>query len=170
MTQFKVAKETERLAAVTVQTRQAKQTLEKTEAATENQKKKLEALQKDIKAAKEIGLTTYDIEAMGKKAPFGNNIVLTSEECRILKAYAIRGFAEQAEKLKYKQKYEEAAKDIGILKRRYLNLLEKTQPYLDALEIASEKVRTFLSDILARGKQEQERKQPVRKRRQELEL
>ena len=36
-------------------------------AATEKQKKKLEALQKETKAAKTIVLTVQDIEEMGKK-------------------------------------------------------------------------------------------------------
>ena len=32
-----------------------------------------------------------DIEAMGKKATFGNNITLTPDECDTLKHYAVNG-------------------------------------------------------------------------------
>ena len=53
--------------------------MEDAKAATEKQKKKLEALQKETKAAKTIVLTVQDIEAMGKKSTFGNNITLTPE-------------------------------------------------------------------------------------------
>ncbi len=155
VTQFKVAKETERLAAVTVQ--------------ADKQKKRLDSLQKELKTVTTVGMTVHDIEAMGKKAALSNNVVLTQQECRALKDYAINSFAERAEKLKYKQKYEDAAKDASIWKRKYLELREKAQRYLDALEIASEKARAFLSSILTRGKQEEKHNQPARKREQELE-
>ena len=39
-----------------------------------------------------------------------------------------------------------------MLNEKYQALKKKAQPYLDALEIASDKVRAFLSKILARGK------------------
>ena len=113
---------------------------------------------------------------MGKKATFGNNITLTPDECRTLKDYAVSSFAEKAEKLKYKQKYEQAEKSASVWKRRfealngkYLELKEKAQPYLDALEIASEKVRAFLDAVLARGKETQKQKQSVRPRGHDME-
>ena len=37
-----------------------------------------------------------------------------------------------------------------------MELKQKAQPFLDALEIASEKVRAFINSILARGKETQE--------------
>ena len=84
VTQFKVQAEQQRLEAVTGQVAQAEQSLEDTKVATEKQKKKLEALQKETKTAKTIALTVQDIEAMGKKATFGNNITLTPDECDTL--------------------------------------------------------------------------------------
>ena len=41
---------------------------------------------------------------------------------------------------------------------------------LDALEIASERVRAFLDVVLSRGKETQEHKAPARKRGQDMEL
>ena len=38
--------------------------------------KKLEALQKETKTAKTVALTVQEIETMGKKATFGNNVCL----------------------------------------------------------------------------------------------
>ena len=177
VTQFKVQAEQQRLEAVTAQVADVEQSLEKTKAAAEKQKKKLEALQKETKAARANALTVQDIEAMGKKATFGNNITLTPDECRTLKDYAVSSFAEKAEKLKYKQKYEQAEKSASVWKRRfealnekYLELKKKAQPYLDALEIASEKVRAFLDAVLARGKETRELKIPARKRGQDMEV
>ena len=46
----------------------------------------------------------------------------------------------------------------------------QAQPFLDALEIASEKVRAFINSILIRGKQTQEHEHPARKRGQDMEL
>ena len=93
VTQFKVQAEQQRLETVTGQVAQAEQSLENAKAATEKQKRKLEALQKETKTAKTLALTVQDIEAMGKKATFGNNITLTPDECRTLKDYAVSSFA-----------------------------------------------------------------------------
>ena len=177
VTQFKVQAEQQRLEAVTGQVAQAEQSLENAKAATEKQKRKLEALQKETKTAKTLALTVQDIEAMGKKATFGNNITLTPDECRTLKDYAVSSFAEKAEKIKYKQKFEQAEKSAKTWKQRYdalheqyQELKKKAQPFLDALEIASEKVRAFINSILIRGKETQEHKHPARKRGQDMEL
>ena len=177
VTQFKVQAEQQRLEAVTGQVAQAEQSLENAKAATEKQKRKLEALQKETKTAKTLALTVQDIEAMGKKATFGNNITLTPDECRTLKDYAVSSFAEKAEKIKYKQKFEQAEKSAKTWKQRYdalheqyQELKKKAQPFLDALEIASEKVRAFLNSILIRGKETQEHEHPARKRGQDMEL
>ena len=59
VTQFKVQAEQQRLEAVTGQVAQAEQSLEDTKAATEKQKKKLEALQKETKTAKTIAPVSY---------------------------------------------------------------------------------------------------------------
>ena len=177
VTQFKVQAEQQRLEAVTGQVAQAERSLENAKAATEKQKKKLETLQKETKTAKTVALTVQDIEAMGKKATFGNNITLTPDECRTLKDYAVSSFAEKAEKIKYKQKFEQAEKSAKTWKQRYdalheqyQELKKKAQPFLDALEIASERVRAFLDVVLSRGKETQEHEHTARKRGQDMEL
>ena len=118
VTQFKVQAEQQRLEAVTGQVAQAEQSLEDAKAATEKQKKKLEALQKETKAAKAIALTVQDIEAMGKKATFGNNITLTPDECDTLKRYATNGILFHAENERLKGKLESAQKSASIWKQR----------------------------------------------------
>ena len=177
VTQFKVQAEQQRLEAVTGQVAQAERSLENAKVATEKQKKKLEALQKETKTAKTVALTVQDIEAMGKKATFGNNITLTPDECRTLKDYAVSSFAEKAEKIKYKQKFEQAEKSAKTWKQRYdalheqyQELKKKAQPFLDALEIASERIRAFLDVVLSRGKETQEHEHTARKRGQDMEL
>ena len=177
VTQFKVQAEQQRLEAVTGQVAQAEQNLEDAKAATAKQKKKLESLQKETKAAKTIALTVQDIEVMGKKATFGNNITLTPDECDTLKRYATNGILFHAENERLKGKLESAQKSASIWKQRceeankkYQELKQKAQPFLDALEIASEKVRAFINSILARGKETQEHKAPARKRGQDMEI
>ncbi|MFR7416291.1 plasmid recombination protein [Ruminococcus bromii] len=177
VTQFKVQAEQQRLEAVTGQVAQAERGLENAKAATEKQKKKLEALQKETKAAKTISMTVQDIEAMGKKATFGNNITLTPDECDTLKRYATNGILFNAENERLREKLESAQKSASIWKQRYEKLHEqytelkqKAQPFMDALEIASEKVWAFINSILARGKETQEHKAPARKRGQDMEI
>ena len=176
VTQFKVQAEQQRLEAVTGQVAQAEQSLEDAKAATEKQKKKLEALKKETQAATSVAMTAHEIESMGKKNPITGNITLSADECRTLKDYAVSSFAEKAEKIKYKQKFEQAEKSAKTWKQRYdvlheqyQELKKKAQPFLDALEIASEKVRAFLNAILARGQEKQGHKAPARKRGQDIE-
>ena len=177
VTQFKVQAEQQRLETVAGQVAQAEQSLEDAKAATAKQKKKLESLQKETKAAKTIALTVQDIEAMGKKATFGNNITLTPDECDTLKRYAVNGIIANADNKRLKEKLASAEKTVSIWKQRYeavnekyMELKQKAQPFLDALEIASEKVRAFINSILIRGKQTQEHEHPARKRGQNMEL
>ena len=177
VTQFKVQAEQHRLETVTGQVEQAEQSLADAKAATEKQKKKLEALQKETKAAKAIALTVQDIEAMGKKATFGNNITLTPDECDTLKRHAVNGIIANADNKRLKEKLASAEKTVSIWKQRYeavnekyMELKQKAQPFLDALEIASERVRAFINSILIRGKETQEHKAPARKRGQDMEI
>ena len=67
VTQFKVQAEQQRLEAVTGQVTQAEQSLADAKAATEKQKKKLEALKKETQAAKSVAMTAQEGE--GKKTP-----------------------------------------------------------------------------------------------------
>ena len=143
----------------------------------QKQKKKLETLQKETKAAKTIALTVQDIETMGKKATFGNNITLTPDECDTLKRYAVNGVIANADNKRLKEKLASAEKTVSIWKQRYeavnekyMELKQKAQPFLDALEIASEKVRAFINSVLIRGKETQEHEHPARKRGQDMEL
>ena len=177
VTQFKVQAEQQRLEAVTGQVAQAKRGLENAKAATEKQKKKLEALQKETKTAKTVALTVQEIETMGKKATFGNNITLTPDECDTLKRYAVNGIIANADNKRLKEKLASAEKTVSIWKQRYeavnekyMELKQKAQPFLDALEIASERVRAFINSILIRGKKTQEHKHPAQKRGQDMEL
>ena len=177
VTQFKVQAEQQRLEAVTALADQAEQSLADAQSAVEKQEKKLKALQKETKTAKTIALTVQDIEAMGKKVTFGNNITLTPDECDTLKRYATNGIIYNAENERLKGKLASAEKTASIWKQRYEKLYEqytelkkKAQPYLDALEIASERVRAFLSAILARGKETREQTTPARRKQQDMEL
>ena len=176
VTQFKVQAEQQRLEAVTGQVAQAEQSLEDAKAATEKQKKKLETLQKETKTAKTLALTVQDIEAMGKKATFGNNITLTPDECDTLKRYAVNGIIANADNKRLKEKLASAEKSVSIWKQRYdalheqyQELKKKAQPFLDALEIASERVRAFLDVVLSRGKETQEHGQSPRRRGHDME-
>ena len=177
VTQFKVQAEQQRLEAVTVHVEQAEQSLADAKAATEKQKKKLEALKKETQAANSVAMTAHELESMGKKNPITGNITLSADECRTLKDYAVSSFAEKAEKIKYKQKYEQAEKSAKVWKQRfeklqeqYLELKQKVQPFLDAIEIASERVWDFVNTVLAREKETQEHKAPARKRGQDMEI
>lgn len=177
VTQFKVQAEQQRLEAVTGLVAQAEQTLEDAKTATEKQKKKLEVMQKETKTVKTIALTVQDIEEMGKKKAITGNVSLTQDQCDTLKRYAVNGIIANADNKRLKERLASAEKTASIWKQRYeainqkyQELKKKAQPYLDALEIASEKVRAFLNAILARGQEKQEHRQPDRRRGQDMEI
>ena len=88
---------------------------------------------------------------MGKKATFGNNITLTPDECDTLKRYAVNGIIANADNKRLKEKLASAEKTVSIWKQRYeavnekyMELKQKAQPFLDAIEIASERVWAFV--------------------------
>ena len=146
VTQFKVQAEQQRLEVVTGQVAQAEQSLEDAKSATEKQKKRLEALQRETKAAKTIALTVQDIDVMGKKNAITGNISLTPDQCDTLKRYAVNGIIANADNKRLKEKLASAEKTVSIWKQRYeaandkyQELKKKAQPYLDALEIADRK-------------------------------
>ena len=175
VTQFKVQSEQERLETVSNLVAQAERALEDTQAAADRQKKRLAVLQKETKTAKVAALTIQDIEAMGKKNTLTGNISLTPQECDTLKQHAINGIAARADNRRLKEKLASAEQSATIWKQRfealnekYQELRKKAQPYLDALEIASERVRAFLNAILARG--QREHNQPAHKRGQDMEI
>ena len=177
VTQFKVQAEQERLETLTNLVAQAEQTLEDTQAAADRQKKRLAVLQKETKTAKAAALTVQDIEAMGKKNALTGNVSLTPQECDTLKKYAVNGIAARADNRRLKEKLASAEQSATIWKQRfealnekYQELRKKAQPYLDAMEIASERVRAFLNAILARGRQQQEHSQPASGRQQNIEI
>ena len=177
VTQFKVQAEQQRLEVVTGQVAQAEQSLEDAKSATEKQKKRLDALQRETKAAKTIALTVQDIDAMGKKNAITGNISLTPDQCDTLKRYAVNGIIANADNKRLKEKLASAEKTVSIWKQRYeaandkyQELKKKAQPYLDALEIASEKVRAFIDAVLSRAREKQEHRQPARRRGQDMEI
>lgn len=177
ITQFKVLAEKERLEAVTGQVEQAEQELDDVTSATEQQKKKLAALKKETKVAQAVSLTVHEIEGMGKKNPLTGNISLTPQECDSLKRCAINGLVAKAENSQLKQKLTAAEmtavhwkQQYEAMHEKYLTLKRKAQPFLDALEIASEKVRAFISSILRSGMDMREQTMPARRKQQGIEI
>ena len=170
VTQFKVKAEQQRLEAVSEQVAQAEQAVEK-------QEQKLDALKKETKTAKAAALTAREIKAMGKRNPLTGNVTLTAQECAELKKHAVNGLSARAEIAKLREQLAAAEQAAAVWKRRfdalheeYEALKKKSQPYLAALKAAPEKVRAFISDILARARGEQECKQPRREHGRDAEL
>ena len=176
VTQFKVQAERQRLEKVTARVAQAEQSLSATEAAARKRAKELKALQNQTKEQRTAAMTVQEIQSMGKRTITGN-ITMTPTECETLKAYAVNGIAAKVDNGRLQEQLRSAQRDAGIWKRRYETLYEKhqelkqkAQPYLDALEIASQRVRAFLDAVLARGRENQQHEQPARRKDRGMEL
>ena len=153
VTQFKVHAEQQRLEAVTAQ-------VAKTEQA-------LTAVKEEMRTTKTAALTAREIKEMGKKNPVTGNISLTPQESKAIKKYAVIGLALKAENAKLHEQLTAAKKAAAVWKQRYNALQEKyeelkrkSQPYLSALKAAPEKVRAFISGILAQTRDEKEHNSP----------
>lgn len=153
VTQFKVHAEQQRLEAVTAQ-------VAKTEQA-------LTAVKEEMRTTKTAALTAREIKEMGKQNPITGNISLTPQESKAIKKYAVIGLAMKAENAKLLEQLTAAKKAAAVWKQRYNALQEKyeelkrkSQPYLLALKAAPEKVRAFISGILAQTRDEKEHKPP----------
>lgn len=153
VTQFKVHAEQRRLEAVTAQ-------VAKTEQA-------LTAVKEEMRTTKTAALTAREIKEMGKQNPITGNISLTPQESKAMKKYAVIGLTLKAENAKLHEQLTAAQKAAAVWKQRYNALQEKyeelkrkSQPYLVALKAAPEKVRAFISGILAQTRDEKEHKPP----------
>ena len=153
VTQFKVHAEQQRLEAVTAQ-------VAKTEQA-------LTAVKEEMRTTKTAALTAREIKEMGKQNPITGNISLTPQESKAIKKYAVIGLTLKAENAKLHEQLTAAKKAAAVWKQRYNALQEKyeelkrkSQPYLLALKAAPEKVRAFISGILAQTRDEKEHKPP----------
>ena len=153
VTQFKVHAEQQRLEAVTAQ-------VAKTEQA-------LTAVKEEMRTTKTAALTAREIKEMGKQNTITGNISLTPQESKAIKKYAVIGLAMKAENTKLLDQLTAAKKAAAVWKQRYNALQEKydelkrkSQPYLLALKAAPEKVRAFISGILAQTRDEKEHKPP----------
>ena len=170
VTQFKVQAEQQRLEAIVSERENADQELSDTKSAVKKQEEKLKILQKETKVAKTIALSVQDIEDMGKPQKFGGNIVLTPSECETLKTHAINSMVLRAENTKLREQLKTTQKSAAYWKKQFDDLKAEVQPYLDAVKIAADRVRAFLSAILARGKDQPEHKQPARRKQQDMEI
>ena len=153
VTQFKVHAEQQRLEAVTAQ-------VAKTEQA-------LTAVKEEMRTTKTAALTAREIKEMGKQNPVTGNISLTPQESKAIKKYAVIGLALKAENAKLHEQLTAAKKAAAVWKQRYNALQEKyeelkrkSQTYLSALKAAPEKVRAFISGILAQTREEKEHNSP----------
>lgn len=153
VTQFKVHAEQQRLEAVTAQVAKAEQTLT--------------AAKEEMRTTKTSALTVREIKEMGKQNPITGNISLTPQESKAIKKYAVIGLTLKAENAKLHEQLTAAKKAAAVWKQRYNALQEKyeelkrkSQPYLSALKAAPEKVRAFISGILAQTRDEKEHKPP----------
>ena len=153
VTQFKVHAEQRRLEAVTAQVAKAEQTLT--------------VVKEEMRTTKTAALTAREIKEMGKQNPITGNISLTPQESKAIKKYAVIGLTLKAENAKLHEQLTAAKKAAAVWKQRYNALQEKyeelkrkSQPYLVALKAAPEKVRAFISGILAQTRDEKEHNSP----------
>ena len=140
------------------------------------QKEVLDEYEKKIGTKKRIVKLNTKLKDMGKPTLLTNEIKLTPEEFKDLKALARTGLEMQDENRDLKKelnevktKYNSLVKLYNSLKDKYDKLLEdydklkaRVQPYFDAVRYAPERVKGFIRGILDERNQEQERQRQER--------
>ena len=170
VTQFKVQREQERLDSLTAQIDQKEQHLTQTNKTLSKTEKELAAIQKKAAVTKDALIHAQDMESLGKRTLLGN-YSLTEDELSALKKQATHGYMMDVENRRLKEELSTAKKEAARWSTKYHDLWYDVKPYLDALHLAPELVRSFLEKILA-PKQERtmDVQQRNRKRGQDVEL
>ncbi len=133
VTQFKTAREQERLAVLEHQ--------------VEKKEKVLQKVEQKIEVQNGIRSTFAEIDSMGRKTLLGK-VELSPQEAMDLKQLAKKGIAADTTIGDLKRDLKSARRVAQIWKRRYEELKEQTKDFLAALKKAPERVRAFISKIL----------------------
>ncbi len=176
VTQFKVKKEQERLDTILEQTTSAEKELKATTSKAEQKSKELDSLKAEIKVQKTAALSIDEIQNIGKKSITGN-ISMTPSECSNLKELAIKGIIARGEISTLKDQLKAAQKDRDIWKSRHENvkylyelLKQQVQPYMVAMELAPDKVRAFLNDVISKVKDIKKTKAITKAHKHDIEI
>lgn len=133
VTQFKVAREQERLKVLDGQIERKTETLHKIEHKT--------------KAQKAIAASFADIDSMGKKSLLGK-IELSQQEVTHLKQLAKNDLLAESKVKDLQQDLQTAKRDSEIWKKRYKELLEQTKDFIAARRKSPELAQELLNDLL----------------------
>lgn len=148
VTQFKVQREQERLDSLTAQIDQKEQHLTQTSKALSKKEKELAVVQKKTVITKDALIHARDLDDIGKRTFLGN-YSLTEDELSALKKQASHGYMMEVENRRLKEELSAAKKEAARWSNKYHDLWYDVKPYLDALHLAPELVRSFLEKILA---------------------
>ncbi len=133
VTQFKTAREQERLAQLERKVEKKEQVLQKND--------------KKMKMQKVAHQSYMEIDNIGRRT-FTGKLEFTQQESEKLKRLARNAIAADSEIADLKRQLQSAKRDAQIWKRRYEQLMEQTKDFLAALRQAPEKVREFIGRVL----------------------
>ena len=133
VTQFKMGREQERLAALENQ--------------VEAKEKILQKVEQKIEVKKGTVATFAEIDNMGRKTLMGK-VEFSQQEAENLKQLAKKGIAADTTIKDLQRDLKSARRDAQIWKRRYEELKEQVKDFLTAVRKAPERVMSFISIVL----------------------
>ena len=133
VTQFKMGREQERLAALENQ--------------VEAKEKILQKVEQKIEVKKGTVATFAEIDNMGRKTLMGK-VEFSQQEAENLKQLAKKGIAADTTIKDLQRDLKSARRDAQIWKRRYEELKEQVKDFLTAVRKAPERVMSFISKVL----------------------
>jgi hypothetical protein len=150
VTDFKVAKNREKIKELETQIR--------------SQSKALSQIEAKVDDAKTLDSQINVVDNLGKKKLFSDKVELSTDDYKKLVSVAKNGIALQKDVKALKQEVASLEKDISwfknqysAIKQKYEDLLEYTKDFRDALKHAPQKITEFIGNLLA----------PIRRKEQE---
>lgn len=169
--EYKTLKESERVAALTAEAEQKKNTVVAMKNEVENQQDRLHGIQEKIKVTKQAAIMFSEIEGMAKKSLLGGKMEVSPADWETVSKLGKIGVVSQAEVKDLKRQLANAKKEIRSLKTAFNSLLDETRVFREAMKSAPKRVMDFLKKIISRSVEKQDTKYVDRtKQKNEYEL
>jgi len=160
---------TEHLDSVEFKVQQEQERLKNTKIRATESEMWLDEVQSRIRTIQPMYEEIQNVDGVGKKKRFSNNVELTAEEFEKLTSLAKFGIKAQATIENLNHRIREITSKYNALKTAFDRLKEETQQFVEAVRESPEKVVNFLTDVIQKAREAREQ-QKLAAERQKSEL
>lgn len=137
-----------------------KETLERIDKQVAVQQKKLEQVSEKLVVERQVNMTFYELENVGKRTLFGK-VELSEKEYRKVIDLAREGIMSRGMIGDLTRKLQDARNQFARLNAAYDRLYEQTRDFFQALKLAPLRVTELFADIFTKDREERELKRTL---------